>query len=261
MRRHAFGNQKGGVGKSATTLNVGAAMAEVGRRTLLVDFDPQGHMTKALGVTPAPAGGANLARALLGQWSGELGELVVQCAPNLYMIPTSLDMFMLASQMLNRPARETTLSRFLDALDDVFDEALIDTQPALEVLTDNALVAARDRGDGSQVIIPVQAEDSSIDALRLFLHQISTLEEGLQITIRISGLVVNLYDSRRGKIATTSLDAFKQMPNLDVLAVIQDRKEIREGWRLKESVLTHAPASEPAEWYRDLAKTLLGSAA
>lgn len=130
-------------------------------------------------------------------------------------------------------------------------------RPALEVLTDNAIVAARRHEHGDQVVIPVQSKDSSLDALRLFIKQIKTLEQVLRINIDIAGLVVNQYDSRRGKIATSTLAAFQQLPDLQVLAVIQDRKEIREGWRLKEPVITHAPTSEPAEWYRDLAKSLL----
>lgn len=260
MKRHTVGNQKGGVGKSATTANVGAAMAELGRKTLLVDFDPQGHMTRALGVEPAPEGGANLARALLGQWSGELSELVMPYRENLYVIPTSLDMFTLATQMIGRPGREYLLSLFLNELDEIFDECVVDTQPALEVLTDNALVAAgedRRKGLSGQVVIPVQAEDSSFDALRLFLKQVQTLKQALHIEIDIAGLVVNMYDGRRGKIAVTSLEAFQQLEDLPVLAVIADRKEIREGWRLKQSVLEHAPASEAAGWYRDLAKVLI----
>ena len=257
MRRHTVGNQKGGVGKSATALNVGAAMAELGRRTLLIDFDPQGHMTRALGIEPASEEGANLARALLGQWSGELKELIVEVNDGLYLVPTSLDMFNLASQMMGRAGREYLLSLFLDALDDTFDECVIDTQPALEVLTDNAVVAARRSSHGDQIIVPVQAEDSSLDALRLFIKQIQTLERVLGIDIDVAGLVVNHYDARRGKIATSTLAAFQQLPDLEVLAVIQDRKEIREGWRLKSPVLVHAPASEPAEWYRNLAKALI----
>lgn len=232
-------------------------MAEMGRRTLLVDFDPQGHMTKALDIKPAPEGGANLARALLGQWSGELNDLVACSRENLYVIPTSLDMFTLASQMLGKPGREFLLSLFLDAFEGIFDECVIDTQPALEVLTDNAIVAACRRENGDHIVIPVQAEDSSFDALRLLLKQVRTLEQVLQVDIRIAGLVVSQYDARRGKIATSSLAAFEQMRDLEVLAVIQDRKEIREGWRLKQPVVTHAPTSEPAQWYRDLAKTLL----
>lgn len=103
-------------------------MAEMGHRTLLVDFDPQGHMTKALGVAPASEEGANLARVLLGQWSGELNDLVVKVSDNLYLIPTSLDMFNLASQMMGRAGREYLLSLFLDAFDGIFDECVIDTQ-------------------------------------------------------------------------------------------------------------------------------------
>ena len=251
-------NQKGGVGKSATTLNVGAALAESGRRVLLVDLDPQGHLTRALGL-PDAAGEANLPRALLGQWNGELGELVVSCRERLHMVPTSQDMFVLEPQLYSRTGREWLLSRLLDAFAPAFDVCLIDCPPSLGALTDAALVAARsDAQHTGQVVIPVQAEDSSLDALRLLLRQLATLSQVLGIEVPVAGLVVNLYDSRRGRVATSMLETFQRRD--DVLAVIGDRKEIREGWRLRQSVIDHAPDSDPASWYRDLAKRLVGGA-
>ena len=108
------------------------------------------------------------------------------------------------------------------------------------------------------MVIPVQAEDSSLDALRLLLRQMATLGQVLGIEVPVAGLVVNLYDSRRGRVATSMLETFQRRD--DVLAVIGDRKEIREGWRLRQSVIDHAPTSEPAGWYRDLASRLVGGA-
>jgi len=248
-------NQKGGVGKSATTINVGAALAELGRRVLLVDLDPQGHLTHALGVSPGED--ATLPRALLGQWDGELGELVTPFGERLQVLPTSEDMFVLEPQLYSRTGREWLLSRLLDAFAPAFDDCLIDCPPSLGALTDAALVAARsDSGHTGRVVIPVQAEDSSLDALRLLLRQLATLTQVLAIEVPVAGLVVNLYDARRGRVATSMLEAFQRRD--DVLAVIGDRKEIREGWRLKQPVIAHAPDSEPATWYRDLAKQLSG---
>jgi chromosome partitioning protein len=258
MKTTAVVNQKGGVGKSATTINLGAALAELGRRVLLVDLDPQGHLTKALGV-PEASEEANLAKALLGQWAGELGELVTPFRENLSLVATSQDMFLLEPQMYAKTGREYLLSLLLDAFRPAFDHCLIDCPPSLGALTDDALVAARtdDERDG-QVLIPVQAEDSSLDALRLLLRQINSLQAVLGISVSIAGLVVNLYDARRGKVATSTLEAYKNHKTLDVLAIVGDRKEIREGWRLHQPVIDHAPSSEPAEWYRDLAKTIEG---
>lgn len=257
MRVYAIANQKGGVGKTVDTINVGAALAERGRRVLAVDWDPQGHLTEAVGARPAEGG--TLAGALLGQWSGELGELVQQVAGGMFVIPTSDQMFLLEPQMYGRSGREYMLSRFLDALVDVFDDVVIDCPPSLGALNDNALVAARRRAAGERVqgriVIPVQAEDSSIRALRLFLRQVTTLQEALNVELDVAGLIVNLYDSRKGRIATSTLEAFQEHP-LDVLAVFKDLKEVREAWRLRTTVLDHAPDSDTACGFRELATRL-----
>ncbi|MBM0279827.1 ParA family protein [Micromonospora tarensis] len=265
MYRISVTNQKGGVGKSATTINVGAALAEEGQRVLLVDLDPQGHLTRALGLPDAQEP-ATLAGALLGEWSGELGELIAIYRERLHVIPTNADMFLLEPRMYgaNVRAREYRLARLLDALEDGYDFCLIDCPPSLAALTDNALVATRrpgptDQHAGGAVLIPVQAEDSSLDALRLLFDQIRTVEEELQVQLDVAGLVVNLYDGRRGRIATSTLEAFHAMEGLDVLAVIGDRTAIRESWRLHAPVVEHAPGSDAAGWYRELAKTLIGA--
>lgn len=258
----AVGNQKGGVGKTATTINVGAADAEAGKRTLLVDLDPQGHLTRALGLPDAGAE-ANLPRALLGQYSGDLGGLVIPVTENLHVIPASQEMFVLEPQLYAKTGREFLLSRLLDGFAPAFDICLIDCPPSLGALTDSALVAARTDPESTPpaarhtggLVIPVQAEDSSLDALRLLIRQVSTLSDALQIQVDVLGLVVNMYDSRRGRIATSMLETFHRRS--DVLAVVHDRKEIREGWRLHQPVITHAPESEAAGWYRALAKKVM----
>ncbi|MEU0876808.1 ParA family protein [Nocardia brasiliensis] len=263
MDIYAIANQKGGVGKTVTTINLAAALSGRGRRVLAIDWDPQGHLTEAVGATPAQA--ANLPLALLGRWTGELAELVQQTTSGVYVIPTSDEMFLLEPQMYSRPGREYLLSKFLDALVDVFDDVVIDCPPSLGLLNDNALVAARrrpatDRVRG-KIAIPVQAEDSSIRALRLLLRQITTLAEALSqpgqapVEFDLAGLIVNLYDGRKGRIATSTLEAF-QDHRLGVLAVFKDLKEVREAWRLHTTVIEHAPESETAAGYRALAGRL-----
>lgn len=272
MRRLALVNQKGGVGKSATTKNLGAALAEDiknddgealdGLRVLLIDLDPQGHLTRALGVDNAPAP-ATMANALLGHWSGELRELVTVYRDRVHVIPTNPDMFLLEPQMYPRPGREYLLDQLLTAFDPGYDVCLIDCPPSLGALTDNALMATRrDAGDGrgdlGAVLVPVQAEDSSLDALRLLFDQIRTIEAALRVQLNVAGLVVNLYDGRRGRIATSTLSAFQGMHGLPVLGVIGDRTAIREAWRLHVPVIEHAPDSIAASYYRDLAKQIRG---
>ncbi|MFE2962020.1 ParA family protein [Nocardia tengchongensis] len=261
MRIYAIANQKGGVGKTCDTVNLSAALAERGQRVLAIDWDPQGHLTEAIGAQPAPSGSgaANLPRALLGEWRGELSDLVQQAAGGLYVVPTSDDMFLLEPLMYAKVGREFLLSRFLDALVDVFDAVVIDCPPSLGALNDSALVAARKRPAEDPVqgtiLIPVQAEDSSIRALRLFLRQVTTLQDGLEVRFDIAGLVVNLYDPRKGRIATSTMEAFQNHP-LGVLAVFKDLKEVRESWRLHTTVFDHAPDSEIAHGFRALANRL-----
>ncbi|WP_337819553.1 MULTISPECIES: ParA family protein [unclassified Pseudonocardia] len=261
MRIYAVANQKGGVGKTTSTINLGRALSELGRRVLLVDFDPQGHLTEAIGAPAAPAEGANLARALLGQWSGELGDLLHKVSDNLFVLCTSDDMFLLEPQMYARTGREQLLSRFLDALTDVFDDVVIDCPPSLGAINDSALVATRRRTTGGhsevtgKIIIPVGAEDSSIRALRLLLRQVRTLCEALNIELNIAGLLVNLYDARRGKVATTTLEAFKNHP-LGVVEVIHDRAKVRDSWRERTPLMDYAPDSGNAEAFRNLARRL-----
>ena len=247
MRRICLANQKGGVGKTATTINLAVALALKGHRVLLVDFDPQGHLTDALGI-PEAVYPATLAQALLGEWEGALGELITPYRENLDVIATNEDMFLLEPTMYVKARnREYRLSRLLDALDDAYDYCLIDCPPSLGALTDNGLVASRRREDGQLgggVIIPVQAEDSSIKALKLLFKQIRTLEDEFGLDLNILGLVINLYDKRRGGVATSCRQAFMNMDGVRVLAEIGDRTTIREIWRFHTPVQEREPKSD-----------------
>src|SRR5712691_11865854 len=193
MKITAVVNQKGGVGKTATAINVGGALAADGRRVLLVDLDPQGHLTEGLKL-PAAEHPATLAAALTGEWTGDPAALVVMYdrggSGRLAAIPNALEMFTVAREMDKLRAREERLARVLGPLDGMFDHILIDCPPALDILTDNALTAA----DG--VLIPVQAEDSSLRALRLLLGQVNALETELrrERPLKLHGLVVSMLD-------------------------------------------------------------------
>jgi chromosome partitioning protein len=258
--RLAVANQKGGVGKSATTMNLGAALAERGKRVLLVDLDPQGHLTTALGV-PEAAPPATLANALLGEWSGALGDLVTPYREGLDVLPTYEDMFLLEQRMYPRTAREWLLDQLLTAFDPAYDFCVIDCPPSLSVLTDNALVAAgrrRGRRKRGAVLIPVQAEDSSLKALRLLLQQISSITQSpMQVDIDIAGLVVNQYDQRRGRIVTSTLEALCDIEGVPVLAVVGDRAVVKEGWRVHEPVIERAPTTAVAKAFRQLAEHVI----
>jgi chromosome partitioning protein len=255
VRTTAVVNQKGGVGKTATTLNLGGALAESGQRVLLVDLDPQGHLTDALGMRHAEPGPGSLRTALVdgaappvpARHSDELG---------LEVLTTNVDMFTVARELDQLRARESRLARHLRAIGAAYDHCLIDCPPTLCVLTDNALTAA----DG--VLIPVQAEDSSLLALRLLLAQVEALESEVRGTrLVLHGLVVSMLERGSGGLARSNLGRsvvaeLEQLP-LPVLATIPRGVLVAEAWRVGQPVVAYAPESEHAQLYRALAKTLM----
>jgi chromosome partitioning protein len=255
----AVTNQKGGVGKTATTINVAGALAAAGLNVLVVDLDPQGHMTDGmkLGEAPDGDGKANLYRALVGEYTGSIADLIAHHsspAGRLDAIPSTFDMFMSVRDLDKTKARERRLSRLLDAVRGIYDHVLIDAPPSLDILTDNALTAA----DG--VLVPVQAEDSSLKALRLLLPQIASVDADLRdAPVHIHGLVVNLLRRPVNTLARSVLDQLAELDGLPIVGTIPLSVTVTEAWRYGRTVVDYAPDSEHAAAYRSLA-TILESA-
>ena len=256
MDIYALMNQKGGVGKTANTKNLAAAIAERGERVLAVDFDAQGHLTEAMGLAESPDD-KTLKMKVLGEWTGPLTDILIEYRPNLWVLPTNIDMFLLDRGLYLSQGREFRLARAMEELEDFFDVGLLDCPPSLGAASDAALIAARRReGHAGGMIVPVEAEDSSIRALRLLLRQMGTLTDVMGVEIDVLGLVPSRVDVRGGNIVTSVLEAFRGLGDPPVIAEIRTRKEIREAWRAKVPVLEYAPESDAAQWYRDLAKAV-----
>jgi chromosome partitioning protein len=252
----AMTNQKGGVGKTANTINLGAALAESGRRVLLVDWDPQGHMTEACGIPESPDT-RTMKGWVLGEWQGDPHQLVVAYREQLHVLPTNLDMFLLDKGLYASQAREMRLARLLAQFEDDYDDCVIDAPPSLGVGAECALMAARKRpGHRGGLIVPVEAEDSSIRALRLLLRQVAILSDAMDARIDILGLVPSRYDMRDGEIVTGILTAFRELGEPPVIGEIKKRADIRQAWRAKVPVLEWDSKCEAAGWYRDLAKAV-----
>lgn len=260
MRTTAVVNQKGGVGKTATTINVGGALAAAGRRVLLVDLDPQGHLTEALRLQAAEDP-ATLAAAMVDGRQDAAGLTVThsqtEAGGRLDVIPHSLHMFTVGRELDKLMARESKLGRVLAALAADYDHCLIDCPPALDILTDNALAAA----DG--VLIPVQAEDSSLRALRLLLAQIDAVEAELRSApLALHGLVVSMLDrgaggSARSSLARSVIASLEDLP-LPILASVPRGVPVTEAWRHGVPVVEYAPETDHAEAFRTLAAALDG---
>lgn len=242
----AVANQKGGVGKTTICINLGAALAEDGRRTLLVDLDPQGHLTEGLGLDEASEP-VTLAAALAGGRI-PIDELVVHHSDALDVIPSSVDLFLAERQLLNLHGREYRLERTLAPLTIRYDFILIDCPPTLGLLTDNALVAAR------RALVPIQPEDTSLRALELFMDQVNSLAEGLGVAVEVLGLVVNQDDDTL--VARRTLETVASAVPVPVLARIRRRTRLREAWAVGQPITATDSQGDAAAAFRELAGAL-----
>lgn len=250
-------NQKGGVGKTGLAAGVAGALAERGRRVLLVDLDPQGHLTvEALGLPEAEPDGPTLAEALTGSYDGPVAKLVVRHSTTpaggvLEVLPHALGMFTVGRELDRLAAREWRLARVLEELADGYDHCVLDCPPALDILTDNALAAAHG------VVIPVQPERTSMRALGLLLDQIDALESALRRPrLILHGLVPSVYRRPIGKLARAVLAEFDQLDQLPILAHLPLAVAVTEAWDAGQPVTTYAPDSEHAAAYRTVADAL-----
>ncbi|MET9419059.1 ParA family protein, partial [Streptomyces klenkii] len=230
-QRKIFVNQKGGVGKTAVSAGVAQALAEDGKRVLVVDYDPQGHLTKQLGIPPLPVGGDSLVKHMIGEASGKIADLLVPVAGErfggrLLVLPSCQDGFLLDVRLGPIRASERALERALKPLEDDIDVVVIDGPPSLGLGVDAALYYGRRRSGEhrgvSGVVIPVEAEDSSADAFEMLINQIAALEEDFGAQITYLGIVVNKYDARRGYVATSSLEQWQNLGEPRVVGVIPD---------------------------------------
>ncbi|MCL7429786.1 ParA family protein [Streptomyces sp. YS415] len=304
-RRIVVCNQKGGVGKTAITAGLGEALAEdsnrlhavqvakalanalrasdtqtdtlpsdpldienlpgLGMRVLLVDFDPQCHLTNQLGAAPLPMDGDSLTNHMAGTPKGDLRDVIVSVdeetfGGRLHLLPACHDAFLIDVRLSAVRAREAALERALAPLEADYDVIVIDCPPSLGMSMDAAAYYGR-RRDGerpgqSGALIVVQAEDSSADAYDLLTSQIDDLRGDLQVDIDYLGIVVNLYDSRRGFIATSSLQGWVDIKDPRVIGLIGDLKEQKEAVRMKQPLLSYAPKSQQAIGMRALAREI-----
>ena len=184
----ALCNQKGGVGKTTTAINLGASLAEYGRRVLAIDFDPQGALTAGLGVQSHDV--TTIYDLLLGTVKDVASAIIETRVPNLHVIPANIDLSAAEVHLVNEVAREQILARVIRQVSDRYDVILIDCQPSLGLLTVNALTAAHG------VLIPLECEYFALRGVALLVETVDKVRDRLNPAIQLDGILATMYDSR-----------------------------------------------------------------
>jgi len=241
----AVANQKGGVAKTTTVQSLGVALAEQGRRVLVVDLDPQACLTFSLGFDPD---GLDLSlHDVLVRRAG-LAEVVkpVREVPGLFLVPATIDLAGAEVHLLSRPEREHVLSQALDPVLPDYEAVIIDCPPSLGVLTINGLTAAE------AVIVPLQCEALSHRGVGQLLETIEDVRQFANHRLRVLGVIPTMYDSRT-TIARKVLAEVEERYGLPLFEPpIPKSVRFAEAPALGQSVLQHAPASAGAVAYRTL---------
>ncbi|MBK8757330.1 MAG: ParA family protein [Actinomycetales bacterium] len=250
----AMCNQKGGVGKTTTTINLGAALAEVGRRVLLVDFDPQGALSVGLGVRPNDLDVT--VYNLLTERGHDIREVIQQTrTPGLDLVPANIDLSAAEVQLVGEVAREQILARVLRPVLDDYDVIMIDCQPSLGLLTVNALTAAHG------VVIPLECEFFAMRGVALLVETIEKITDRLNPALQIDGILATMYDGRTlhsREVVRSVVDHFGDQV---FHTVISRTVKFPDATLAAEPITTYAPGHPAAAAYRQLARELIARGA
>jgi chromosome partitioning protein len=247
---YTFVNQKGGVGKTTTTINLGAYLAQLGQRVLIIDLDPQANASSSLGVDKGTVEGSTY-DALLGD-SSPAAWVLRNERLNLSVLPSSPSLAGAEVELVNELARETRLKQSIEYLDGAYDYILIDCPPSLGLLTVNGLVAARDG-----VIIPVQCEYLALEGLGQLTQTINRVRHALFPDLKVRGVVLTMFDSRANLAADVVSEVNKHFPKQAFKAVIPRSIRLAEAPSYGLPISAFAPHSSGAQAYEALAKELL----
>jgi chromosome partitioning protein len=249
-RIYCFANQKGGVAKTTTVVNLAAYLAAAGRRVLVVDTDPQSNATTSLGINPRELA-VSLYDVLVDQRPIQQ-VLTVTDQLGLDLIPATTDLAGAELELARQMARERLLARALKPIADQYDYILIDEPPSLGLLTVNGLTAAT-----HGVVIPVQCEYLALEGLSLLLNTIQQVREVLNEGLSIAGVVLTMYDGRTNLGQQVVQEVRQFFPKEVFQTIIPRNVRLSEAPSHGQTILSYAPSSPGALAYQALAKEFL----
>jgi len=248
----AIANQKGGVGKTTTTVNLGAALAELGYRVLVVDLDPQGNATSGLGIDSR-------------NYESSMYDVVMREAPledcieptsvqNLFLTPANINLAGVEIELVSAFSRELKLKKALEPVVDDFDFVLIDCPPSLGLLTVNGLAAAH------EVLVPIQCEYYALEGLSQLLRNVQLVATNLNEGLEVSTIVLTMYDARTRLSFEVADEVRRHFRNLVCRSIIPRTVRLSEAPSFGQPITVFDPSSRGATAYRELAKEVSNGA-
>jgi chromosome partitioning protein len=249
----AIANQKGGVGKTTTTVNLGAALAELGYRVLVIDLDPQGNATTGLGID---ARNFELSMYDVIMRDQRLEDCIEPTSvKNLFVAPATIDLAGIEIELVPAFSRELKLKRAIDQVIDDFDFILIDCPPSLGLITVNGLAAA------GEVMVPIQCEYYALEGLSQLLRNVNLVSSNLNETLEVTTIVLTMYDARTRLSIDVANEVREHFASRVCKSVIPRTVRLSEAPSFGQPITVFDPTSRGAVAYRELAKEVSNGAA